>query len=305
MWYYKLLCALIFKVEEKERRAANSFLIAILSKVDRIFAASKTEPVPPLVYLALVDKMYKTYGQVADESVKLEDFTRELFTLVLILSKSADDDHIYIKNFKRIIRDQDKLKTLGISTTEPMAELKKLEIEQLMKIDFNIYPNLDHVLRILHQHNDPSLHLGLINYFKPLASISEPFDDFINRVSLQYHQLTAATPACPDENRKRKAFVMENKTKGETEEPQEQRPNEVQLPTCELSKKPIKKPRLLTIEVNSQLTTVQYKQEQPHYYLSRSRSEFIQPSPFTFFTSQAPAENYISQIASEYSNGKV
>ncbi|KTD32880.1 DNA repair protein [Legionella nautarum] len=290
MWYYKLLCALLFKVEKKERLAANSFLITILSEVDDIFEASRTEPVPPQVYLALVDKMYKKFKEVADGSVTLIEFARELFTLALILSKAADDEHIYLDNFENIIKDRNKLGALGIFTIEPMAMLNSLEKEQLMKMNYNVSPDLDHILRILHQQKDLNIHLGLINYYEPLASISDLFDDFINKVNVQYQiKSKAAIPAaCPTENRKRKAFALENKPKQEREEPKEQLRKEVCL---------LKKPRLSIVGVNSQSTPIQYEQEPHKHYLSKA--EFIQLSPFGFFASQFHGQNQISQVSFE------
>lgn len=283
MWYYELLHALIFKVEEQERYAAHSFLVTIISQLDEIFEASHIEPVHPQIYLGLVDKMYKQYNHAENGSIPLRQFTRELFALAIILSKAADDEKIYIDDFKKIIKYPTNLQILGFSKTTAIQEITNLEITQLVKMNYNVNPDLDHVLEILNQQKSVHLHLGLITYFQSLASKSDLFDVFLNNVYAQRRaKLEPPIPTFSDENKKRKRPLTPNNASLQVKRIKEEQAEiveEAQLCFRPITKSFKKRSRFQNMRIHSQ----------PCELITSdgclSTGQLIQLSPFAFFGS--------------------
>ncbi|KTC85836.1 hypothetical protein [Legionella drozanskii] len=283
MWYYELLYALIFKVEEQKRYAAHSFLVKIISQLDYIFEASRFEPVHPQIYLGLVDKMYNQYKHAENGSITVGQFTRELFALAIILSKAADDEKIHLCDFENIVKDPNNLRILGFSKTTAVQDMNNLEITQLIKMNYNVNPDLDHVLEILNQQESVNLHLGLITYFESLASKSDLFDDFLNNVYAQRRaKLEPPIPTFSDENKKRKRPVTPNNASLQVKRIKEEQAEiveEAQLCFRPITKSFKKRSRFQNMRIHSQ----------PCELITSdgclSTGQLIQLSPFAFFGS--------------------
>ncbi|KTD24837.1 hypothetical protein [Legionella maceachernii] len=279
MWVYNILIALTSKVKETEREKAASFLATLILQLNDLFPNS----VPPQVYLTLIDKMYKKHEQAKDGSIPLKEFACDLFALAIILSKATDEDAIYIEDFKRILHTPAQLQALDFSLgLSVITQAKTLERIELIRIDYQVKPDLDHILEILKQLNDLSIHVDLISYFRNLIVESELFDHFLSQVYAQYRcHLIPPTGQTNFPSFKRKCPEKETND------------------NASLYKKPLinQHPFLIRPRVNPSHCTLAKR------YLSRK--EFIQLSPLAFFESQYLVnESPLLPPASEESSGK-
>lgn len=271
MWYYKLLFALISKVKQADQEQADSFLISFISEINRQFP----ESVPPQVCLGLIDKMYRKYGQVADDSIAVSKFTSDLFALGIILSKATEDEAVYVEDFKKIYQDPEKLRILGFSADIPtISQVKDLEIKQLIVIGYNVSPDLNHILQILNHQNEQNINIELIIYFSNLMVESKLFDDFLSQVYAQYrsnlNHLSSQIGSAPKVIKKRKY--------DDTRDKEDTQPDK---------RVGFLNPYNQCLFLDSQ--RCHYPSVQPKRYISRK--EFIQISPIAFFEGQQYSKN--------------
>lgn len=147
MWYKTLLIPLTHKVQQQDQPKAEQFMTNLFQQ--EIFLTEESMPAGLLINL--ICTMYQYYGNREKGSAKLADFTRDLLGLSLVYSKNFYDEAIGINNF---VLDADMLQVLNYQNTTPKElnkELRVLEKEILIRLNYSMRTDFDLFLTIITQ----------------------------------------------------------------------------------------------------------------------------------------------------------
>lgn len=150
MWCKKILNQLTLKVIQEERQSAIDFLedifyqLSILSVTEYVVQSSLEDPdgnfiplipklrknsISELLLFGLIDNMYKKFDRVEDNSIPVAAFARQLLGLSLVFMKIAEDDAIWIADFKELWRSRRVIRLLGF-------ENQNLDSLNLIRLNF-------------------------------------------------------------------------------------------------------------------------------------------------------------------------
>lgn len=97
MWYELLLKKLfISKVSESEQDAASEFIDTFF----QCYHPAAQEKLSPQIILGLISKFHKKYDSIENNTVTLQQLSRELIGVSIILMKASFDDRVFNDDFK-------------------------------------------------------------------------------------------------------------------------------------------------------------------------------------------------------------
>lgn len=169
MWYEDLLNLLTHKVIEVEQNNAKKFLNVLLKDAAQ-------SPLEAQMILGLIERMYKKYDQVKNNSVKLADFTRDLLGLTLIYAKYSSDAAVWNEDLKGIWSNTEMMKFLGYTSNnfnELRPEIVALEMSKLIELNYSFKIDFNYLLMILSRKEFTYLIRSIYCYFDPLLILDE------------------------------------------------------------------------------------------------------------------------------------
>lgn len=186
MWYLQLLYPLLDKMPEKERDSTKKFLDALFPLIKTNFYSNKTDRQLPLGFLVgVIVQAHRRSEQLTQED-SAQDFSKFIMVLSIIYLKYADELAVFVSDFDSIIDTLSKKKLLPKLT---LSELKKLEIETLISLDYNLEIDFYSWQRIFHRYISNKIQNSFfketIKYYtvdkaKFVNSNQKLYDDFFN-----------------------------------------------------------------------------------------------------------------------------
>lgn len=181
MWYEQILELLLDKIHVNDQKTGQLFLETLLTRFKENFYQNLDDNHIPLeIPLGIIDKMYCFFSHQAPNSVRLDFFAQVMLGLLIIYSKSSDDEAFWNEDFKSVINDVDISLALR---SYPVISLTQVERSVLQRLNYQITIDFAHLITIFTELPDRRLLNDMYLQNLDLIGNNPVFDDFMTTIN--------------------------------------------------------------------------------------------------------------------------